>query len=220
MRIISPLLHRSPKEWPCELLERLLVDEESVPKSAQSFMQGPLLEYHANWRVPSRLCLWQAHVTHSLNGVYSVIKPMVDKPSSEWTEGEVEAAVQLLGLGGGPSLDGRGVSQEADDAWWRFVDKWSKFLVEHPAIQRRVDPFWVIIDLLGVSAPPALAGALAGFPPASGLAVGPGPGLNGSAYFLPFAAGADARHFIGWLQASVPGLRARLTKNVSAPVFY
>ncbi len=101
-RIISPLLHRSPKDWPCEsrrieLLETLLVDEDSIPKSAQSFMQGPLIEYDANWRVPSSVCLCQSHVTHSLNSVYPVMKPMVDKPSSEWTEGEVEAAVQLLG---------------------------------------------------------------------------------------------------------------------------
>jgi hypothetical protein len=223
LRIIGPLLNRSPKDWPCEsrrieLLERLLLDEASAPRQIREFMRGPLIEYHANWRVPSNSCLWQAHVTHSLNSVFPIIKPMVDKPSKEWTDTEVEAAVQLLG--GGPSLDGREATPEADDAWWRFVDKWSDFLCENPAIKRRVDPFWVFIDVLGVAPPPALAGALAGFPPVAGAAAGAGSGLNGSAYVLPFGTREDARHFIGWLQGSVPGLRAWLTNNIVAPVYY
>ena len=143
---------------------------------------------------------------------------MVDKPIKEWTDSEVEAAVQLLG--GGPSLDGREATPEADDAWWSFVDKWSEFLCENPAIKRKVDPFWVFIDVLGVAPPPALAGALAAFSPVPGAAAAAGPGLNGSAYVLPFGNLGDARHFIGWLQGSVPGLRAWLINNIAAPVYY
>ena len=223
LRIIAPLLNRPPKDWPCEsrrieLLERLLVDETSAPRRVREFLQGPLLKYHTHWRVPSKSCLWQAHVTHSLNSILPIIKPMVDKPSKEWTGSEVEAAVQLLG--GGPSLDGREATPEADDAWWQFVDKWSDFLCENPAVKRRVDPFWVFIDVLGAAPPPALAGVLARFPPVAGAAVGAGPGLNGSPYVLPFGTRDSARHFIGWLQGSVPGLRAWLTSNVVAPVYY
>jgi hypothetical protein len=37
------------------------------------------------------------HVTHTLDEVYEVIKPMVNKPSDPRTTVEVDSAVKLLG---------------------------------------------------------------------------------------------------------------------------
>lgn len=69
--------------------------EECAPATVKEIILGFLMEYHAKWCVTARDCLWQAHVTHSLNGVYLVIKTMDDqqsKPIAEWTVDEVEAA--------------------------------------------------------------------------------------------------------------------------------
>ena len=80
-------------------------------------------------------------------------------------------------------------------------------LVPNPAIKKRVDPFWVVIDVLGVSAAPALAVADAGFPPTPFGAVSVGPRLNGSAYILPFAAPRCQAPFSTPIPSAGRGLR-------------
>ncbi len=123
-------------------------------------------------------------------------------------------------LRGRSSLDGRGASAAADGAWWDFTDRWAAFLVENPRWQRQMDPYWVVLDVLGAPAPMACLPAIASFPPAGSPAPPLTPGLNGNAYFRAFATVGDARQFMGWMQARCPGLRMWLTGNINAPVYY
>ena len=98
------------------------------------------------------------------------------------------------------------------------MEKWEAFVYKNPAILRQVDPFYVILDVFGAPPPAALAGAIAAFPPAGSAFSGPGPGLNGSPYILPFARLEHATNFVGYIQHACPGLRAWVTKNIVAPL--
>lgn len=92
--------------------------------------------------------------------------------------------------------------------------------MENPKIRREVDPYFVIIDVLGVVANAAIAPSIANFPPTKSPANPPGAPVNGNVHLLPFESQADARQFIGWIQRAVPGLRCWLTNNIAAPVYY
>lgn len=168
------------------------------------------------WENVGDNCLWQANVTYSMKTILDVVAPMIHKASKDWTDSEIESAVQVLG--GGPSIEAAGASNEEMSDWGIFVEKWETFVYQNPAILRRVDPFYVIIDVFGAPPPAALAGAVAAFPPAGSAFPGPGPGLNGSPYILPFARLEYASYFVGHIQNSCPGLRAWVTRNVMAPI--
>jgi hypothetical protein len=226
-RIIKPLVHRNPVDWPhssarVTLLNSLVVDSTRYPGHAAAdvrrFIEGPLAEYTAHWENPHPGCVARSHIELTLDQLYSFTASMAAKPTSGWTEAEVAAAVSALR--GGPSLVGRGCAAQADEAWWTFYPKWEAYLIEHPAVRREVDPYFVVVDVLGNAPPPNLAAAVAAYPPAGSPAEPPGAGLNGSPHFLPFGSSFAARRFIGWLQASVPGLRCWLTNNIAAPVLY
>jgi hypothetical protein len=124
-------------------------------------------------------------------------------------------------LRGRSSLDGRQASAAADSAWWAFTDRWAAFLVEHPRWQREMDPYWVILDVLGTPVPITCVPAMAAYlPPAGAPMTTLTPGLNGNAFFRAFATVTEARHFMGWMQGRCPGLRMWLMGNVNAPVYY
>jgi hypothetical protein len=222
-RIVSPLLLRAPQDWPtcsCRvaLLDKLTTDVNALPRRLKKFLDGPLEEYHLKWRRPKNDCLHRANLTLNLDDLVPVIGPMSNKDISLWTPAEIESAVALLE--GAPSLDAGGSTSEARSTWWRFEEKWQSFLCENPAIMRRVDPVWVIINVMGVVPPAGLAAAIAAFPPLGSPSPRPGPGLNGCPYMLPFPTIEDATCFVGYLYRAVPGIRAWITRNIAAPAYY
>jgi hypothetical protein len=219
-RIIAPLVNLSPEHWPLqsrrvELLGIFPVnDEDSTPEN-QKFIDGPLAEYLEKWENVPENCLWQADVTHSLKHILNVVASMIHKATKDWTASEVESAVKLLG--GGPSIEAAGSSSKELSDWGIFLEKWESFVYDNPAILRRVDPIYVIIDVFGAAPPAGLAAAIAAFPPAGSVVPGPGPGLNGSPYILPFARLEHATCFVGYIQLACPGLRAWVTRSIVAP---
>ncbi len=220
-RIIAPLLNLPPEHWPLqskrvELLGILPVDDEDSTPENQNFIEGPLAEYIERWENVGDNCLWQADVTYSINHILNVVAPMVHKAAKDWTHSEIESAVQVLG--GGPSIEAAGASSEEMRDWEIFAEKWETFVYNTPAILRRVDPFYVILDVFGAAPPAALAGAIAAFPPPGSAFPGPGPGLNGCPYILPFARLEHASYFVGHIQHACPGLHAWVTRNVVAPL--
>ncbi len=220
-RIIAPLLNLPPEHWPLqsrrvELLGILPVDGEDSTPENQNFIEGPLAEYIDKWENVGENCLWQANVTYSIKHILNVIASMIHKAIKDWTHSEIESAVQVLG--GGPSIEAAGASNEELRDWGIFVEKWEAFVYKNPSILRRVDPLYVILDVFGAPPPAALAGAIAAFPPAGSAFPGPGAGLNGSPYILPFARLEHATYFVGYIQLACPGLRAWVTKNVVAPL--
>ncbi len=225
MRIIRPFIGLSPRDWPTEsermqLLLSLKVPVSTAPKELLDFMSGPLEEYEAKWMFPVDGCLSRAHITISLNDIFSVIKPLAEKESCAWTAEEVENVVQVLG--GGPAIDGHGATPEADSAWWQFYDKWEPYLINNPAIKRRVDPFCVFINVMGGIPPPGLDASLQQYPPHNVARVvrALGAPVNGCLYVRSFSTLAAATHFVGWMQSRFADLRAWVTKGGAMPVYY
>ena len=228
MRIIRPFIGLAPQDWPTEservqLLLSLEVPDSKAPKELLDFMSGPLEEYEAKWMFPVDGCLSRAHITISLNDIFSVIKPLAEKEWCAWTEDEVENVVQVLG--GGPAIDAQGVTPEADSAWWQFYDKWEQYLINNPAIKRRVDPYCVFINVMGKIPPPGLDASFQQYPPRNVVAAlraagALSPPVNGCLYVRSFATQAAASHFVGWMQSRFADLRAWVTKGGAMPVYY
>jgi hypothetical protein len=220
-RIIAPLLNLPPEHWPLqsrrvELLGMRPVDDEDSTPEIHNFIEGPLAEYVEKWENVGDNCLWQADVTYSIKHILTVVAPMVHKATKDWTHSEIESATKVLG--GGPSIEAAGASSEEMTDWEIFAEKWETFVYQNPAILRRVDPFYVIINVFGAPPPAALAGAIAAFPPAGSAFPGPGPGLNGCPYILPFGRLEHANYFVGHIQNACPGLHAWVTRNAFAPL--
>ena len=219
-RIIAPLLNLPPERWPLqsrrvELLGNLPVDDEDTTPEIENFIEGPLAEYIEKWEKVGDNCLWQADVTYSIKHIMSVVAPMVHKATKDWTHSEIESAIQVLG--GGPSIEAAGASGEEMRDWAIFDEKWETFVYQNPAILRRLDPIYVIINVFGAAPPVALAGAIAAFPPAGSTFPAPGPGLNGCPYLLPFLNMEHATYFVGYIQNACPGLHAWVSRNLHAP---
>ena len=125
-------------------------------------------------------------------------------------------------LGGGPAIDAQGATPEADSTWWQFYDKWEEFLINNPAIKRRVDPYCVFINVIGQIPPPGLDVSFQQYQPRNviGALRALSPPVNGCLYVRSFSTQAAASHFVGWMQSRFAGLRAWVTKGGAMPVYY
>ena len=84
-----------------------------------------------------------------------------------------------------------------------------------------MDPYWVLIDVVGVVPPPQLDTAIAAYPIPGAADVLPplNPGINNCPYYIPFATAVNARHFAGYIQGSC-GLHCWISiSNIHPPLY-
>jgi hypothetical protein len=238
-RIIEPFLDKHPALWAMdskriELLERRLYPKMKRTdvnyKKSIHFFEYSLTEYNQHYRYPSVGCLRRDEPCIHLNDIYPLIQPLLECSSSaQWevlqiltANGEEVSALDrvITFLKGRTAIDGRGVTGEADEAWWKFVPLWENYVVSRPWLQRILDPYWVTINIIGVAPSPGLEEAIAAYPPVGSNAPALLPPHPGNNFVIPFGTAQDARQFIGFLQGQCPGVTAFLTGNIVAPVIY
>lgn len=142
---------------------------------------------------------------------------LLRKDVTKW--GDKEGNQLLHQLGDVATIDARASSPEAIESFSRLSTMMAAFFVRRPDWKAKIDPEIVIFDLSGttqVAFNAALAGYLLpghlGMMPAAAL----NPGVNQSVFALPTVGAAN--HFIGWMSASAPGLRAVVVPGVPAAV--
>jgi hypothetical protein len=219
---VAPLMTLDPKDWPIrseriDLLDRKYIAEDTIAgKALKDFLERDLVVYNESFRYPAKGCLRTDSPAVHVDILNPLLTPLMDAPSSKWSEAAVEALVKELA--GRSEIICVDATPGAVDNWFDFLTMWEPYVHAHPDIARRLDPFYVIIDVFGVVAPATLAPAIASYPPVGSTAPALTPGLNGSAYVIPFAALGDARHFVGFIQGRVNGLRAWITSgNITPP---
>ena len=121
-------------------------------------------------------------------------------------------------LRGRNSVDARNASAAAVEAWWAFQELWVPYVTERPELQRKLDPYYVIIDI-GNGVPVGLVGHINNYTPAGCAFPAPVP-VDGSNFLFSTPSRQAAAHFVGTLQGNMPGLRAWITQgNIAAPTY-
>jgi len=142
---------------------------------------------------------------------------LLRKDVTKW--GDKEGNQLLQYLGDVATIDARASSPAALESYSRLSTMMVAFFLRRPDWKARIDPEIVIFDL-SATTQVAFNAALAGYvlPAHLGVMNPPvNPGVNQSVFILPSVGAAN--HFIGWMSASVPGLRAVVIPGVPAAVF-
>ena len=220
-RIIAPFLNRAPKDWPPGSLRiELLSSREYPPHNALcleeiTFLVSSLRNYEENYR-DSPGCWRYDSLSVPVQDLHEIVKPLIEAGVSNWTPALIEPAVEILR--GRNSVDSRNATAEALEAWWTFQELWVPYVTEHPDLQRKLDPYFIVLDI-GGGVPAGLQGHIANYPPA-GCAFGAPVPLNGSNFVFASPSRQAAAHFVGTLQVNMPGLRAWITQgNIAAPTY-
>lgn len=227
IQIVTPLYQPGPEEISqeeiaarIELLDMSDIDYEKLeyddPEMLE-FLEGPFQQMAANASLLSSCEFSKDKPTVTVDELYPAFKPLLQKPSNQWSSNEVDALVKLLI--GRMSVDARGSNSTAVDNWNEFSIVWEEYLEQFPIVKRKLDPVFVIADIGGSAFPPNFLSSLKVYPSGKykvccNSLVGPLPalseGLNGSKYFWAFpgtpAGHKRAQHLIGYLQGANVGL--------------
>jgi hypothetical protein len=222
--LVAPFLAFSPDEWPIEskrvdIITQLEIEDYLPVLSAdiKHFFSDSLPEYLTKYKSVAEDCIRRDEPTVHVNKIYSTIKLWYHLEIYQLSDQQINECISILQ--GRISIDGRGAEQGALDAWFEFAPKWQRFLDENPKYARIMDPFWVVINVLGVVPPPNLNAAIAAYPLAGSQAPHLHPGLNGSNYYFGFGSQADARHFAGYVSRT-SGINCWETSTSTNPPIY
>jgi hypothetical protein len=225
LRLIGPFLDAPPEEWPLEsrrvdVINQLEWSPAFSSKNTEKvtlFFEASLPIYMEKYRFVEPDCLRRDEPCVHIDVIYDAIKDMTGISSHHWRDQQISNCVEVLR--GRSSIDGRGASSEALEAWFEFSPQWESFLKENPKYLRMMDPYWVMIDVLGVMPHPKLADAIAAYPPQDSNLPQLMPGMNGSPYYYPFATHQAASHFAGYIGGAC-GLRCWVTSSSTNPPVY
>lgn len=146
----------------------------------------------------------QTVLADSLAPLFKLLKKNVEK----WSDADGD--LLLLHLGNVAKVDGRNSSSQAVEKYCELLGKLVVFYARRPDIKAKVDPELVIFDLSASDMVVATYVAqLSTYPFPAHFGTMPGqlnPGPVGTVF--PMGTIAAANHFVGWMMARVPGLRA------------
>lgn len=189
-----------------QLVNTRFVSQEVMEISYYSEMMAKIAEYcHVHFSTVPRL-KDQTVTADSLSPLFKLLKKKVGK----WNDADGDLLLQYLG--NVARVDALQSSAPAVEKYCALLEKLAAFYLRRPDIKAKVDPEIVIFDLSAVSLSlPTYLAQLAAYvlPPHFGPmppAVNPGP--IGTVFSMPNLPAAN--HFIGWMMALVPALRATL----------
>jgi len=129
---------------------------------------------------------------------------LLNKLPSLWNEDDVMPIAKLLS--GRTAIDGTGDNSEGAWAFAMISHEFNLFLDKHDEIRGLIDPTYVVADVGGQNLPNF---QLNRYPP-RGSPINALTQYSDSKYIWAFngAGGINrAQHLVGWIQASVPGIR-------------
>eukprot|EP01031_Cornospumella_fuschlensis_P028244 gene28244-34108_t len=146
----------------------------------------------------------QTVVADSLAPLFKLLKKNVEK----WNDADGDLLLRYLG--NVAKVDGRNSSTQAVEKYCELLGKLAVFYARRPDIKAKVDPELVIFDLSAKDVVvTTYVAQLAVYPAPPHFGAMPGqlnPGPVGTVF--PMGTIAAANHFVGWMMARVPGLRA------------
>lgn len=221
-RLISPLQHLELQDWPLEsnrvnIITQLEFDVENLECDMRLFFEKTLPLYLSDFQFCAKDCLRRDQPSVHISEICKAIQGLVGVPIVKWPEECIERCVATLR--GRSSIDARGARGEDIDSWFQFAPTWLKFVSDNPRILRIMDPFWVVINVVGTAPTANLLAAIAAYPLVGSTAPPLNAGLDGCPYYIPFASHPDARHFAGYIKGAC-GLHSWVTStNCNPPVY-
>jgi len=186
-----------------KILFLLPVDGKKLPSKVLKRMQSLEVHYARIREKTKNLCVLRPEPL-TPDGLFPYFSPMIGKSISQWETKDVQELVKYMTGANGVECVGSEPGKAA--AWIKFSPLWSNYLTLHPEIAKHLDPVYVIADVGGAALPATWAASIAGYPPPGCPHPAPVPVFL-LPYFWSFVNDAQAHHFIGWMQASNPGLR-------------
>ena len=142
----------TPRSWHSKHKPRLdlllkcgLLDESLCSTATKRFMAN-VAAYEAMWNECAKSCQLKAEPT-SADEFEPVMSTMLSLETSSWPQALVDEMVERIK---GVTVVARDKSSpEAFARYLDFADRWGEYLASHPVVAARVDPVYVVVDVVG-----------------------------------------------------------------------
>jgi len=222
LNIAYPLLEVDVHEWDREYAEPIVIFllskylSEEITQKYPKFVEN--LHLYERWLHGNSECKLKPPIT--ADEILSVISPLVERTSSEWTKEEILNVVDKLK--GIHMILASKSSSEAMEVYNKFMDRWGPFVNSRPYLSYELDPFIVVSVTGGAAYPVNYAPSIVGYPPIANPNI---PALPpaliisaGGNMAWSFAQRIDAERFIGFMIGTNAGIHFLLI-NTTQPTF-